>query len=175
MASGRYHIRIPACVVKLRNRTVHQELNVAVGKEGLILALILLTSCQRPPADPSASYQIVDEGRAKSKCLICVVPTSGIDCQGGGEAAELRWQLPTSAGNQSIRVLIEHPDGSRVEVATGSSAGHAALPQPVLPGDRVVLLAVENEEELMFARIQAPLGCALRPAQGGATTSTGPG
>lgn len=141
----------------------------------LTLISVLLASCQRPAAAPSVSYQIVDEGRTNSDCLICVAPTSGVDCQGGGEAAELRWQLPASSSKPSVRVLIEHRDGSRVDVATGSSTGHAALPQPVLPGDRVVVLSVENERELMFTRIDSPLGCVLPPAQGGATTSTGPG
>jgi hypothetical protein len=148
---------------------------VVVGRAGLILILVLLTSCQRPPADPSVSYQIVDEGRAKNDCLICVAPTSGIDCQDGGEAAELRWQLPASASKPAIRVLIERRDGSRMDVTTGPSTGRAALPQAVSAGDRAVMLAVGNGQELMFTRIDSPLGCALRPAHGGATTSTGPG
>jgi hypothetical protein len=100
---------------------------------------------------------------------------SGIDCQEGGEAAELRWQMPASASKEPIRVVVERQDGSRVEVATGSSTGHATLLQPVLPGDRLVVLAVENEQELMFTRVHAPLGCALLPYQGGGTASTGPG
>lgn len=145
------------------------------GTVGVILGLVLVTSCQRPPAAPSVLYQIVDEGRVGGDCHVCVAPTSGVDCQDGGEAAELRWHLPASADGESVRVLVERRDGSRMDVATGSSTGHAALPQPVQPGDRIVVLAVEKEQELMFARIHAPLGCALRPDQGGGTTSTGPG
>lgn len=148
---------------------------MAVGREGLILIVVLLTSCQRPPADPSVSYQIMDEGRATGDCLICIAPTASSDCQDGGEAAELRWQLPASASKPTIRVLIERPDGSRVDITTGPSTGYAVLPQPLSAGDRAVVLAVESGQELMFTRIDSTLGCALRPAHGGATTSTGPG
>jgi hypothetical protein len=164
--------------MKLGDRSVQKELNVAVEKAGLILVLMLLTSCQRPPAEPSVPYQIIDEGRTKStksKCLICVVPTSGVDCQNDGRAAQLRWQLPRAAGKQTIRVLIERPDGSVLELANGSSAGEATLRQPVLPGDRIVVVGAENKQELMFARVHVPLGCDLRSDQDGGTTSIGPG
>ena len=83
--------------------------------------------------------------------------------------------MPANAGKERIRVLVERQDGVRAEVASGSSTGQAILPQPVLPGERVVIMAVDNEQELMFARIHVPLECALRTDQGGGTTSTGPG
>lgn len=72
-------------------------------------------------------------------------------------------------------MVIERSDGVRVDVAVGPSSGRAPLPQQVKSGDRIVVLAAESGQELMFSRIRASLGCPLQADQGGGTTSAGPG
>jgi hypothetical protein len=149
---------------------------MGTGKAAAILGTILLaTACQRQPAAPSVAYQILDESGAGENCPICLSSAPTIACADGGQAAELRWQVPAAAPSLRVRVILERSDGSRTGIADGSASGQSPLPVAVGPGDRIVVQDAVNDRELLFQRVQARLGCALRPNHGAGTTSAGPG
>lgn len=149
---------------------------MGAGRTAAILGTILLVSaCQRQPAAPSVPYQILDEGGAGGNCPVCLSSAPTIACADGGQAAELRWQVPAATPSLRVRVTLERPDGSRASIADGPASGRSPLPVSVRPGDRIVVQDAANDRELLFRRVQEPLGCALRPDQGAGTTSAGPG
>lgn len=149
---------------------------MGTGEKAAILGTILLAAaCQRQPAAASAAYQILDESGAGGSCPICLSSAPAIACADGGQAAELRWQVPAAAPSLRVRVILERSDGSRAGIAEGSASGQSPLPVAVEPGDRIVVQDAANDRELLFQRVQTRLGCALRPDHGAGTTSAGPG
>ncbi len=135
------------------------------GRRVLLFGVLLLSACQRPPADASAvGYRVVDEGRAHGNCVVCVQPTAAPGCIDGGQAAEIQWHVPPTDDAQAVRIEVRRADQSILEVVTGPSAGQAALPVPVLPTDRISVVSAGTGAELAFTRVAEPTGCALPPA-----------
>ncbi len=138
------------------------------GRTALIVLMVLLAGCQRKPADVSTvPYRVVDEGRQRGDCTLCVLPLPDTRCgQGDGHAAEVRWHLPAAAAHTQLRMKAVRMDDDILDIPIAGRAGRATLPVELQPDDRIALVDTEASRELMFTTVTEPVGCALITARG---------
>lgn len=132
---------------------------------GVLFAVVLLSGCQRQPADVSGvAYQVLDEGRAGVGCRMCVSPLADAGCPNGDSAAEVRWRQSAVADGSTLRIKVRRSDVSVLDIPVDRSMGKVTLPLELHAEDRVSLVEADGSRELMFVRVGAPIGCALQSA-----------
>ncbi|MDC7807941.1 hypothetical protein PQS31_14095 [Luteimonas sp BLCC-B24] len=145
-----------------------REIRVASGARAAVVFLmalpLLVTACQRPPADPSGvGYQVVDETTSLDGCVICVVAAPRARCTDATEAAELRWNVPAGLRQgHSVAIEIERQAGAREVVARGGFSGHVLLRQAVSPGDRIRVVGAADAAPLLQTDVDTSKGCEIQ-------------
>jgi len=118
---------------------------------GLSIAamVLMLSACQRSPADVTAvAYQVLD-AQAGEGCAVCLVPARTA-CGDGAEAGELRWNLPAGLDATGVRIQLLRTDGERTDLAAGSTAGAASFTEVLHAGDRIEVLDETTSQQLMY-------------------------